>query len=199
MNIIDRCQSETEVARSITKTVDGGFVLSGFSEHPDGDARRFFLKTDHRGRLIWWEIRENDRVDTSTPRHFGVYAHEDRTFSLIGRNRRGRGFVIKYGTDPQGVFTDDFALLPTAPQLFTSYPNPFNGSATIGFVMSAQHEVRLQLFDQSGRLVETLVDERLAAGSFTSVWNAATHPAGVYFYRLQAGSFQQTKMLSVVK
>ena|GEM_PF-3000561 len=199
MNIIDRGQSETEVARSITTTVDGGFVLSGYSAHPDRTGKRFFLKTDHRGRLIWWEIRENDIVDTNIFRHFGVYAHEDRTFTLIGRNRRGRGLVIKYGTDPQGVSDGDFALLPTAPQLFSTYPNPFNGSTTIGFVMSAQQDVSLQLFDHSGRLVETLVDERLTAGSFTSVWNAATHPAGTYFYRLQAGSFQKTKMLTLVK
>ena len=199
MNIIDRGQSEAEEPRSITNTVDGGLALTGYSEHPDGDARRFFLKTDHRGQLIWWEIRENDRVSTNISRNFGVYAHEDRTFSLIGQNSTGRGLIIRYGTDPQGVSKGEFVILPNYNGLVSAYPNPFNSMATIGFVMSTQQEVSLQLFDQSGRLVEILVDEQLGAGSFTSVWNATNQPAGVYFYRLEAGSFQQTKMLTLVK
>jgi len=55
------------------------------------------------------------------------------------------------------------------------------------------------LFDLSGPLVETLADEQLSAGRFVVVWNAYLQAAGVYFYRIKAGSFQQTKILMLVK
>jgi len=83
--------------------------------------------------------------------------------------------------------------------LMSNFPNPFNSTTTIVFNLMDEQYVSLQVFDLTGRLVDTLVDDRLSAGRFTSVWNADLHAAGVYFYRLQAGSFQQTKKLTLVK
>jgi len=100
---------------------------------------------------------------------------------------------------PDGVNDDPDGLLPTEVTLYPAAPNPFNNTVSISYSLPAHTQVSLQVFDLGGRLVETLVDGRLDAGRYTSVWNADNQSAGIYFYRLQAGTFQQTKKLTLVK
>jgi hypothetical protein len=57
----------------------------------------------------------------------------------------------------------------------------------------------LKVFDALGREVAMLLAEELAAGTYMQRWNAATLPSGVYFYRLQAGSFSEVKKLILQK
>ena len=199
MDSIDHGQNETEISRSITNTVDGGFVLTGYSRDPDGEARRFFLKTDHRGELIWWDIPENDRVSTINYRHFGIYALEDRTFTLIGRNSRGRGLVIKYGTDPQGVSDDDFTILPNYTGLVSAYPNPFNGTATLVFSLGQPAEVDIDIFNALGRRQAALVSGWYPVGSHSLVWDASGMATGVYFARLTQEKQIATAKLLLMK
>jgi hypothetical protein len=79
--------------------------------------------------------------------------------------------------------------------LYQNFPNPFNPSTNISFSLPCQSFVSLKVFDLLGRYVVTLVSEELSAGNHTRQWNAATISSGVYFYRLQAGSFVETKKL----
>jgi len=101
--------------------------------------------------------------------------------------------------DNQNELGEANSLTPDSYTLNDAFPNPFNSTTTIGFNLMDEQHVSLQVFDLTGRLVDTLVDERLGAGRFTSVWKADLQAAGVYFYRLQAGSFQQTKKLTLIK
>jgi hypothetical protein len=91
------------------------------------------------------------------------------------------------------------AEVPSMLNLSEAFPNPFNSTTTIAFSLTEQQQVSLQVFDLSGRLVETLVDGLVEAGSFSAVWNADMQSTGVYYYHIQVGSFQQTKMLMLVK
>ncbi len=101
--------------------------------------------------------------------------------------------------DESNELADAESLTPMAYSLNDAFPNPFNSTTTIGFNLPDDQHVSLQVFDLTGRLVQTLVDERLVAGRFTTAWNANLQSAGVYFYRLQTGSFQQTKKLTLIK
>lgn len=83
--------------------------------------------------------------------------------------------------------------LPTHFSLGQNFPNPFNPSTTIFFSIPSQSFVSLKVFDALGRLVANLVSEQLLAGKYSKNWNAVGLPSGVYFYRLQAGSFIDTK------
>ncbi len=80
-----------------------------------------------------------------------------------------------------------------------NYPNPFNPSTTIAFELPSRSLVSLKIFDLLGREVSTIVSGELQAGTYTRQWNAATMSSGVYFYRLQAGSFIETKKLLLLK
>ena len=80
-----------------------------------------------------------------------------------------------------------------------NYPNPFNPSTHIQFVLDSKMFVSLTVYDVLGSKVATLVSKELSAGKHIIQWNAANMPGNVYFYRLQAGTFSQTKKLILLK
>ncbi|MCL5738616.1 MAG: T9SS type A sorting domain-containing protein, partial [Bacteroidetes bacterium] len=83
--------------------------------------------------------------------------------------------------------------------LAQNYPNPFNPTTVIDYRLPANALVVLKVYDVLGRDVETLVDEHQSVGVHSVIFNAGNLPSGVYFYRLQAGTFIQTKKLTVLK
>ena len=91
------------------------------------------------------------------------------------------------------------ADLPRHFALDQNYPNPFNPSTHITFNLPSRSMVSLKIFDALGREVSMLVAGELTAGTHTRQWNAAGLPSGVYFYRMHAGSFTQTKKLILLR
>jgi hypothetical protein len=85
--------------------------------------------------------------------------------------------------------------------LAQNYPNPFNPATTIAYQLPSVDAVNLSLFDMLGRTVAVLVNERQPAGDYQYRLSASTYNLsnGVYFYRLQAGSFTETKRMILVK
>ncbi|MBT4370323.1 MAG: T9SS type A sorting domain-containing protein [Candidatus Marinimicrobia bacterium] len=82
-----------------------------------------------------------------------------------------------------------------------NYPNPFNPVTTIQFDIPAeiQQAVSLQVYDISGRMVETLVNKKLEPGQYDIQWNASQHSSGVYLLRMNAGTFTQIQKLMLLK
>ncbi len=88
--------------------------------------------------------------------------------------------------------------LPTEYALSAPYPNPFNSTTTIGYSLPVAGNVSIEVFDLSGRRVETVYSGETQAGVHTAVWNGQDESAGLYFIRLQAGNqFITTKALLV--
>ena len=88
------------------------------------------------------------------------------------------------------------------PNVFTlsqNYPNPFNPSTTISFSVPSRSFVSLKVFDCLGKEVGTIVSEELSAGNYLRQWNASSLPSGIYYYRLQSGSFTDTKKLVLLR
>lgn len=79
--------------------------------------------------------------------------------------------------------------------LMQNYPNPFNPSTIISFSLPTRSFVSLKVFDSIGREVATIISEEMSSGNYARQWNAIDFPSGVYFYRLQAGSFMETKKI----
>ncbi|MFV1980347.1 MAG: T9SS type A sorting domain-containing protein, partial [Rhodothermia bacterium] len=80
-----------------------------------------------------------------------------------------------------------------------NYPNPFNPSTSINYGLKNTSHVTLQVFDVTGRLVETLVDEQLSAGSYRVTFDAGNLASGVYLYRMQAGPTVITNRMLLLK
>lgn len=83
--------------------------------------------------------------------------------------------------------------------LSQNYPNPFNPKTEIGFQIPVSSTVSLTIFNLLGEEVATLVDEEKLPGSYAVEWNADGFPSGVYFYRMTAGEFTETKKLVLIR
>jgi len=122
-------------------------------------------------------------------------------------NARGDLFMIAGGS---------MIMLPTAPSsspninntlnesvseyyLSSSFPNPFNSASTIKYYIPSTSQVIIKVFNTLGEEIETLVDEVKSTGTYQVTWNAKDLSSGVYFYRLQAGSFVQTRKMILLK
>lgn len=100
--------------------------------------------------------------------------------------------VVSVGDQPQ-------ASLPKSYSLEQNYPNPFNAATAVRYQLSASSYVTLKVFDVLGREVATLVNEAQQSGSYNVPWNASGLPSGVYFYRLQAGRFVETRKMVLTR
>ncbi len=100
--------------------------------------------------------------------------------------------------DGWGVASINVAL-PEKLQLSAAYPNPFNSSTMIGYELPKLSEVRLEIYDISGRSVATLVNRRMEAGYHRLLWDAADQPTGMYFTRLEADGVSAIQKLVLVK
>lgn len=116
-------------------------------------------------------------------------------------------FTMIKGTGVVGISTRD-GRIPQNMTLYPNYPNPFNPGTTIRFDISPTANdfttVRLDIVDIGGRIVSTLVDEPLSAGSYAVEWdgtnqNGQAVPSGVYFYRLINEGVVQTRKLTLVR
>jgi len=80
-----------------------------------------------------------------------------------------------------------------------NYPNPFNPSTSIQYALSSRQFVSLEVYDVLGNEIATLVNEEKPAGSYEVEFNSTSLPSGIYFYRLQAGSFIESKKMILIK
>ncbi|MFQ5641433.1 MAG: T9SS type A sorting domain-containing protein [bacterium] len=90
-------------------------------------------------------------------------------------------------------------VIPQEFRLEQNYPNPFNPTTIIQFAIPRPAEVRLKLYDVRGRQVATLVEEEFEAGVYKVTFDATGLASGVYFYRIRARDFVQTRKLILVK
>ncbi len=80
-----------------------------------------------------------------------------------------------------------------------NYPNPFNPTTTISYSLPHNTHITLSVFDAMGRKIMVLTNEEKAAGNYSIKFDASNLSSGVYFYRLNAGSFVDTKKLVLIK
>jgi len=78
------------------------------------------------------------------------------------------------------------------------YPNPFNPTTTISFSLGQASDYQLTIYNVTGQLVKTF-GGHADAGNQSVVWNASANSSGVYFYKLEAGSFNDTRKMVLLK
>ena len=100
--------------------------------------------------------------------------------------------------------TFSIAGLPRQYRLDQNAPNPFNPETRISFTLGDEGDVLLEVIDLLGRKVRTLVEDRLPAGSHEVIWDGTDHEgrqvaSGIYFYRIHAGEFSQSRKMVLLK
>lgn len=94
--------------------------------------------------------------------------------------------------------------VPTASYLDQNYPNPFNPVTTVAFGLREPASVNLKIFNVAGQLVRELLNEARGPGHYKEIWdgrdgNGRPAASGVYFYRLKAGDFEQTRKMILTR
>jgi hypothetical protein len=112
--------------------------------------------------------------------------------NVLARNSSNQPLIVKF-SDGAGI------ELPTVFGLSQNYPNPFNPSTTIKYQLPKTVKVTLNIYDITGRLVQTLVEGVQEAGYYSIEWKSTDYASGVYFYRLEAGEFTNVKKMVIIK
>jgi hypothetical protein len=89
--------------------------------------------------------------------------------------------------------------IPRTTMLYQNYPNPFNPTTLISYAIPTQSRVTLRVYDVLGRVVQTLVEETQNPGIYEARFDASALASGIYFYRLTAGAFVETKKMIVLR
>jgi hypothetical protein len=118
----------------------------------------------------------------------------DNSYELTGAIISGKTYGII-----TAVREPDNKNFPAELLLSANFPNPFNPSTTISFSLPSRSFVTLKIFDAMGREASTLLSEEMPAGNYSRQWNASRFPSGVYFYRMQAGAYTETKRLVLLR
>jgi hypothetical protein len=161
---------------------DGSQWISGsryaYVYDGDGNLRIFRAET-------WWE-------GAWVPAEGGFF------FPILERTFQGYQIALHY-TKVDTSIAIQLNSLPTSYQLHQNYPNPFNPTTTISCDLPQVADVTLTVYDVLGRQVRELASGTKPAGTYEVTFDAGGLPSGLYFYRLQAGSYVETKRMVIVR
>jgi len=172
-----------------TSEVSMSWNLDNLPEHID-----LTLVDNLTGEMVYLNNEMNHSFTTEPKGSFSA-TYEDAVgiYPLIGDARFS--VQVSYGAldnAPVKVIPKDYALSPV-------YPNPFNPSATVRFDVPEISRVELQVYDVTGKLVETLLDDRMTAGQHQYTWQPQELATGTYFLRLITANQTFTQKVTYVK
>ncbi|MDD5362552.1 MAG: S8 family peptidase [Ignavibacteria bacterium] len=178
------------------KIVNSTDVMNGFTKQEKWDAMSNNVVNDSVGPGA------NCLVLTAGPLNIAAGQTETVGFALlkgtdvadlIAKNNIAK---LKYqSVGVRNISTE----VPTVFSLSQNYPNPFNPVTNIQFALPKDEFVSMKVYDMLGREVNTLVNEFKKAGIYEINMNASSLSSGVYFYRIQAGSYSEIKRMVVLK
>jgi len=131
--------------------------------------------------------------------HWGTNYHLDDVVNIFYRGPVQFGIDKFTFTTPGPTASVEDESIVTTYELFQNYPNPFNPNTKITYTIPEFGFVTLRIYDVLGNEVTTLVKEERVVGSYDVEFNAMGLSSGIYFYRLQAGSFVETKKMVLMK
>jgi len=97
------------------------------------------------------------------------------------------------------VEEEEIDEIPTGYKLSNNFPDPFNSSTKIRYSVPQSSQLQIKVFDLLGNEIETLVNEEKPIGTYEITWTAENVTSGIYYYRLRAGSFLETKKMVLLK
>ena len=179
-------------------------------DDPGGLNSSLYYSSSSDAGVTW---SANERLSDSFDPHLGWPQQQKMGDYFDMVSDEGGASIAWAGTfnGEQDVYYGRISLLtdvsdpdPSAPSEFLlaqNYPNPFNPRTAISFRVPGRTRiaVSLQVFDVLGREVATLVNERKGPGTYEATWDAADFASGVYFYRLTAAGFSQSKKLLLLR
>ncbi|MCK4812606.1 MAG: T9SS type A sorting domain-containing protein [Candidatus Marinimicrobia bacterium] len=200
-------KNKSSYAFSGIQLENGKYIAAGGISGGEYPGNIFLIKLFNDGTIEW--TREIGNVDSTSFRTNSIIETVDGGYLLTGYSLFHTGYdcgkniqrLIVVKTDSMGqVLTSNISnyIIPEF-TLSQNRPNPLNPTTTIEFAIPEPQHIKLQVFDITGRLVETLVDEFKGAGNWDVKWNAGSYSSGIYIYRLVYGDRQISRKMVVLK
>ena len=192
----------------ITSSFGGALSASAADLDLDNDMDVFGAATI-ANKVSWWENDGNIPVQWTA--HdlivnyyeawpvFGIDFDYDGDTDILTTAATARQITLLENITITTNVDDESYDSPTDFYLFQNYPNPFNPLTKIKYSVPHQSKVIIKVFDVLGNEIETLVNEEKPSGNYEVEFDALTFPSGIYFYRIQAGYFLQTKKMNLIK
>ncbi len=193
------------ITHTITTNANG--AESVFAVDVDGDGDIDVLSSSQLdNRIAWYENNGDENFIAHT-----ITTNADGAISVYAVDVDGDGDIDVLSAsenDNNIVWYENLSIvnsvansneIPIEFRLSQNYPNPFNPSTKIKFQNADAKFVSLKVYDVLGREVATLVNEEKPVGIYEVKFDAVGLPSGIYFYRLQAGSFIETKKMIFLK
>jgi M6 family metalloprotease-like protein len=176
---------------NIRMNTENSFNLRSFFIDPNGDPLSFSWSGNSNALQI---EAENDSVIRILPDedYLGI-----ETVRFIAEDNEGD--TVSQELDIWVSETGTAAAIPVAFDLQQNFPNPFNPQTRIRYQLPRDEFVNLDIFDMRGRRIAGLVNREQRAGFYGVNFDANTLPAGIYFYRLRAGSYVKTRKMLLIK
>jgi hypothetical protein len=111
----------------------------------------------------------------------------------------GADSIVWFNTPFPTFINDDSEIFISKPLLYQNYPNPFNPVTVISLQLPVGNQVKLSVYTITGQRIATLVNRRYPAGYHTVSWDASNVANGIYFYRLQAADYVETKKMLLLR
>lgn len=166
---------------------------AGTDPGTSGGAAGVYRTTD--GGSSWVAFNGGLMTTTSVVRSLAFRSSDLTLFAGVA-GTSGFG-VYEYTFPPVGISGNENT--PKSFSLSQNYPNPFNPSTVIQYAVPKASLVTIKVYDMTGREIKTLVNDFKNAGTFEVRFNASNLASGVYFYKIQAGEFRDTKKMMLVK
>lgn len=184
----------SEVIYSISKDASSNLYIAGKTNAYGTGDDYLTMSYDPSGAFRWmtsynYSGSQNDIAYKVIPDNSGNILVTGTSFNDYA--------TIKYSA-LTGIHGNN-TTIPADFYLKQNYPNPFNPSTKIEFSLPAAGNVKLSVYDISGREIQNLVDNYLNAGTYSVDFNASKLSTGTYFYRLTSGSFADIKKMILIK
>ena len=144
--------------------------------------------------FIAWILVGNFGLPSVAP----AVQNEEGLSATLSKKTARVGDVVWYQNSTVDIDEDNVSV-PRSFSLKQNYPNPFNASTSIEYVLPEQTNVTIAIYDILGRNVLTLLEENQWAGYHSVTWNAHDFSSGIYFYRLQADDYIESRRMLLLK
>jgi hypothetical protein len=154
----------------------------------------------------FWDVSALESTERRFGRNLGFVGASVGDYYAHHYELRGcviNGIVIGDTSVPLGLIPISINV-PESFSLYQNYPNPFNPSTKIKFDVTAdgkgqKADVKLVVYDILGKEIASLVNQQLNPGTYEAEWEGSNYPSGVYFYKLTASNFTETKRMVMMK
>lgn len=190
-----------------------GFVCLDYENDGDVDIVTMNERLEEKGLTVFLNDGTgnfDENINCFFPHASGYpYSITASDYDLDGKTDIAIVTVVDFGVDSLfviynlggavGIEDQEIENAPKTFSLEQNFPNPFNPNTTIQFSLPQSEKLSLTVFNLLGEKVKTLVEEYREAGNHSVQFNASQLASGIYFYRLQAGSFIETKKMILMK